>query len=34
MEDLASFDEDLAEFLYKQPTEHLQLVSGTHSLNP
>lgn len=29
MEDLASFDEDLADFLYKQPTEHLQLVSGT-----
>ncbi|ELK10282.1 DNA replication licensing factor MCM5 [Pteropus alecto] len=26
MEDLASFDEDLAEFLYKQPTEHLQLL--------
>lgn len=34
MEDLASFDEDLAEFLYKQPTEHLQLVSGTLSPNP
>lgn len=26
MEDLASFDEDLADYLYKQPTEHLQLV--------
>ncbi|KAF6120265.1 minichromosome maintenance complex component 5 [Phyllostomus discolor] len=26
MEDLASFDEDLADFLYKQPTEHLQLL--------
>ncbi|XP_078496637.1 DNA replication licensing factor MCM5 [Lissotriton helveticus] len=25
MEDLASFDEDLADYLYKQPTEHLQL---------
>lgn len=34
MEDLASFDEDLADFLYKQPTEHLQLVSGTLSLKP
>ena len=34
MEDLASFDEDLADFLYKQPTEHLQLVSGTPSLRP
>ena len=29
MEDLASFDEDLADYLYKQPAEHLQLVSGT-----
>lgn len=28
MEDLASFDEDLADYLYKQPAEHLQLVSG------
>ncbi|KAF2980380.1 hypothetical protein EK904_008319 [Melospiza melodia maxima] len=26
MEDLASFDEDLADYLYKQPTEHLQLL--------
>lgn len=26
MEDLASFDEDLADYLYKQPSEHLQLV--------
>ena len=26
MEDLASFDEDLADYLYKQPAEHLQLV--------
>lgn len=34
MEDLASFDEDLADFLYKQPTEHLQLVSGTLSCIP
>lgn len=34
MEDLASFDEDLADYLYKQPTEHLQLVSGTLSLHP
>lgn len=34
MEDLASFDEDLADYLYKQPAEHLQLVSGTPSLNP
>lgn len=34
MEDLASFDEDLADFLYKQPTEHLQLVSGTLSCTP
>ncbi|XP_061227770.1 DNA replication licensing factor MCM5 [Neopsephotus bourkii] len=25
MEDLASFDEDLADYLYKQPAEHLQL---------
>lgn len=33
LEDLASFDEDLAEFLYKQPAEHLQLVSGTLSPN-
>lgn len=32
MEDLASFDEDLADFLYKQPAEHLQLVSGTLAL--
>lgn len=32
MEDLASFDEDLADYLYKQPAEHLQLVSGTLSL--
>jgi hypothetical protein len=30
MEDLASFDEDLADYLYKQPAEHLQLVSGTY----
>lgn len=34
MEDLASFDEDLADYLYKQPAEHLQLVSGTPSLSP
>lgn len=36
MEDLASFDEDLADYLYKQPAEHLQLVSGTSPppLNP
>lgn len=33
VEDLASFDEDLADYLYKQPAEHLQLVSGTPSLN-
>ncbi|XP_075035781.1 DNA replication licensing factor MCM5 [Mixophyes fleayi] len=26
MEDLASFDEDLADYLYKQPTEHIQLL--------
>ncbi|XP_075430026.1 DNA replication licensing factor MCM5 [Ascaphus truei] len=26
MEDLASFDEDLADYLYKQPSEHLQLL--------
>ncbi|PIO16293.1 hypothetical protein AB205_0101130 [Aquarana catesbeiana] len=26
MEDLASFDEDLADYLYKQPTDHLQLL--------
>ncbi|KAM8930004.1 DNA replication licensing factor MCM5 [Pelodytes ibericus] len=26
MEDLASFDEDLADYLHKQPTEHLQLL--------
>ncbi|KAG8436418.1 hypothetical protein GDO86_007497 [Hymenochirus boettgeri] len=26
MEDLSSFDEDLADYLYKQPTEHLQLL--------
>lgn len=30
MEDLASFDEELADYLYKQPAEHLQLVSSTH----
>lgn len=29
MEDLASFDEELADHLYKQPAEHLQLVSST-----
>lgn len=34
MEDLASFDEDLADYLYKQPAEHLQLVSEALSLNP
>lgn len=34
MEDLASFDEDLADYLYKQPAEHLQLVSGTLSVSP
>lgn len=28
MEDLASFDEELADYLYKQPAEHLQLVSS------
>lgn len=28
LEDLASFDEDLADHLYKQPAEHLQLVSA------
>lgn len=26
IEDLASFDEDLANYIYKQPVEHLQLV--------
>ncbi|KAF4022636.1 hypothetical protein G4228_014968 [Cervus hanglu yarkandensis] len=26
MEDLASFDEELADYLYKQPAEHLQLL--------
>ncbi|GAB5574197.1 DNA replication licensing factor MCM5 isoform X1 [Prionailurus iriomotensis] len=26
VEDLASFDEDLADYLYKQPAEHLQLL--------
>lgn len=26
MEDLASFDEDLADHLFKNPAEHLQLV--------
>ncbi|XP_040212751.1 DNA replication licensing factor MCM5 [Rana temporaria] len=26
MEDLASFDEDLADYLYKQPTDHLHLL--------
>ncbi|NWR72190.1 MCM5 factor, partial [Centropus unirufus] len=26
MEDLASFDEDLADYLYKQPADHLQLL--------
>lgn len=30
MEDLASFDEELADYLYKQPAEHLQLVSSIH----
>lgn len=34
MEDLASFDEELADYLYKQPAEHLQLVSGTPALGP
>lgn len=34
MEDLASFDEDLADHLYKQPAEHLQLVSGTPTVRP
>lgn len=34
MEDLASFDEELADYLYKQPAEHLQLVSGTPALEP
>lgn len=29
MEDLASFDEDLSDCLYKMPTENLQLVSLT-----
>lgn len=28
MEDLASFDEDLSDCLYKLPTENLPLVSG------
>lgn len=31
MEDLASFDEDLADYLYKQPTDHLHLVSYVFS---
>ena len=34
MEDLASFDEELADYLYKQPAEHLQLVSGTLAPEP
>lgn len=34
MEDLASFDEELADYLYKQPAEHLQLVSGTLPWDP
>lgn len=34
MEDLASFDEELADYLYKQPAEHLQLVSGTPAPGP
>lgn len=34
MEDLASFDEELADYLYKQPAEHLQLVSGTPAPEP
>lgn len=30
MEDLASFDEDLSDCLYKLPTENLPLVSVGH----
>lgn len=33
MEDLASFDEDLADYLYKQPAEHLQLVRMEEASN-
>lgn len=33
MEDLASFDEDLSDCLYKMPTENLPLVSLTCSLS-
>lgn len=29
IEDLASFDENLADKVYKQPTEHLPVVSKT-----
>lgn len=31
MEDLASFDEDLSDCLYKLPTENLTLVSGNQA---
>lgn len=34
MEDLASFDEDLADSLYKQPAEHLELVSRAQPKTP
>lgn len=33
MEDLASFDEDLSDCLYKMPTENLPLVILTCSLS-
>lgn len=33
MEDLASFDEDLSDCLYKMPAENLPLVSLTCSLS-
>lgn len=33
MEDLASFDEDLSDCLYKLPTENLPLVSMSHRTN-
>lgn len=32
MEDLASFDEDLSDCLYKLPTENLTLVSVKHTV--
>lgn len=33
MEDLASFDEDLSDCLYKLPTENLPLVRMSHHTN-